>query len=321
MEKNKINGIKPFNDFFFKSCYYHQLLAGIASFGVDKDAVLLNSFTSIQPSFNTGKNGFFNEEKLEKLLGYKRIHCNVSRRKLIRCIDKGQPVIMGVDCYYLDSRPDTYLIQHMPHFVLVYGYDLTNKEANIVDHQYRNGYAYIEKTVSLDNILLANKMFRKGVLNRKLSCYILKKRKTIGSFDIWQYIDEKKINDNREGSLKNINELRRIINYDLDAVRENVEKITNYLNDLKTFYYTLSKVDYFVESQEKQKSIMALVSAYSNVLSLFWKVKAQNNYDYISRHSDNVLRKLTEIEELEKTVYDLLLEVRKKDESIYSDKS
>lgn len=311
MKKNKMIGVRPFNDFFFKSCYYHQLMAGIACFGVDRDAILLNAFTLIQNNFNAGKEGFLYEEKLEKLLGYKREHCNVNRAKLIRCIDKGYPVIMGVDCYYLESRPDTYQIQHVPHFILAYGYDVENKEANVVDHQYRNSYEYQEKIISLDNLLLANTMFRKGILNRKRSCYILKKKKNVGTFDIWKYIDEEKINDNRENSLKNLNELRRIVSYDLDAARENIEKITSYLNDLKTFYYTLAKTKFFLTNQQKQESIMSLVSGYSNILSLFWKVKAQNNYDYITKRLDSVLRKLEEIEELEKVVYDFLLEVRK----------
>ena len=286
-------------------------MAGIACFGVDRDAILLNAFTLIQNNFNAGKEGFLNEEKLEKLLGYKREHCNVNRAKLIRCIDKGYPVIMGVDCYCLESRPDTYQIQHAPHFILAYGYDLEKKEANVVDHRYRNSFEYQEKIISLDNLLLANTMFRKGILNRKRSCYILKKKKNVGMFNIWKYIDEEKINDNRENSLKNLNELRRIISYDLDAARESIEKITSYLNDLKTFYYTLAKTKFFLTNQQKQESIMSLVSGYSNILSLFWKVEAQNNYEYITKRLENVLRKLDEIEALEKIVYDFLLEVRK----------
>lgn len=311
MKKNKINGVRPFNDFFFKSCYYHQLIAGISCFGVDRDAILLNAFTSIQNNFNVGKEGFLNEEKLEKLLGYKREHCNVNRAKLIRCIDKGYPVIMGVDCYYLESRPDTYQKQHVPHFILAYGYDLENGEANVVDHQYRNSYEYQEKSISLENLILSNQIFTRGILNRKKSSYVLKRKKNIGTFDIWEYIDEEKINDNRENSLKNLNELRRIMTYDLNVAQENIEKITNYLGDLKTFYYTLAKTKFFLANQQKQESVMSLVSAYSNILSLFWKVKAQNKYEYITKHLENVLRKLDEIEVLEKIVYDFLLEVRK----------
>lgn len=312
MKKNKINGVRPFNDFFFKSCYYQQLMVGIACFGVDRESILLNAFTLIQSGFNLNKESFLNEEKLEKTIRYKRKHCNLDRAKLIHCIDKGYPVIMGVDCYYLESRPDTYQIQHVPHFILAYGYDLDKKEANVIDHRYQNSYDYQEKTISLGNLLLANRMFRKGILNRKRSCYILKRKRNIGSLNMWEYLDEEKINNNRWNSLKNLNELRRITRCDLDFARENVEKITGYFNDLKTFYCALAKTRFFLANKQKQESIMSLVSAYSNLLSLFWKVKYQNNYDYITKRLENVLRKLDEIEALEKIVYDFLLEVRKK---------
>lgn len=312
MEKNKINGVKPFNEFLFKSCYYHQLIAGISCFGVDRDAILLNAFILIQKNFNTVKEVFLNEKKLEKLLGYKRTHCNITKEKLIRCIDKGNPIIVGVDCYYLESRKDTYQNQHFPHFVLAYGYDLGKKEVNVVDHQYLNSYEYQEKIISLDNLLLANRMLIKGVLKRKRSCYILKKKKNACSYDIWKYINEEKISNNYKNSLENLNELRRIMSHDLEAARENVGNITSYLNDIKIFYYTLSKTKFFIDNQQKQEAIMSLISAYSNVLSLFWKVKAQNNYEYITKHLESAMRKLEEIEKYEKIVYDFLVEVSKK---------
>ena len=37
MKKNKIEGVRPFNDLYFRSCYYHQLLAGLNAFNIDKD--------------------------------------------------------------------------------------------------------------------------------------------------------------------------------------------------------------------------------------------------------------------------------------------
>ena len=47
MKKNRIDGVKPFNEFFFKSCYYHQLLAGLSCFGIGRDAILFNAFILI----------------------------------------------------------------------------------------------------------------------------------------------------------------------------------------------------------------------------------------------------------------------------------
>lgn len=312
MKKNKIGGVRPFNDFFFRSCYYHQLMAGLASFGIDDDAILLNTFRLIQNDFSVAKEGCLNEKKLEKELGYEKRHCNINEAKLIRCIDKGYPIIMGIDCYYLESRKDTYQIQHFSHFILVYGYDLDSREVNVIDHEYRNSYNYQEKIISLDNLLLANVMFQKGIFNRKHSCYVLKKKRNIGTFNIWKYIDEETINKNRENSSKNLNELRQIIACDLGSAQENVEKIAEYLNELKTFYYTLSKTKFFIVNQEKQDLIIALGNAYSNILSLFWKLKVQNDYNYITKHLESILRKLDEIERLEKAVYDILLEEQRK---------
>lgn len=311
MRKNKVEGVKPFNDLFFKSCYDHQLLAGIASFGIDKDALLLNTFTNIEEEFEVGEVELLNEKKLEKLLGYKKIHCNVNKRKLIKCIDKGQPIIMGIDAFYLEMRTDVYQIEHVAHFTLVYGYDLDKSETNVIDHRYLNSFDYKEEIVSLDNLLLSNKMFRKGTLNRRLSCYILKRKRNVEMVNPWYYIDEKLISNNQEKSLKNLKSLRNIASGDLAVAQNNVKKIIDYLKTLKTFYNILAKTQLFVDMHEHQEDAKSLVSAYSNILSLFWKIDAQKNYNLLEKYSTAILRKLDEIQSLEKRLYEFLLEARK----------
>ena len=311
MLKNKLNGVKPFNEFFFKSCYYHQLLAGISCFGIDKDDIILNAFTTIKRNFNAEKNGFLSDKKLGKLLGYKRKTCNINETKLIKYIDKGFPIIAGVDCYYLESRSDTYLSQHMQHFILVYGYDIGKGEVDIVDHQYQNSYIYNERKISMSNMLWANVMFRKGVFKRKKTCYILKRRKKKGFFDIWKYINDDIIISNRENSAWNINELKRMITSDSREIKEKINKIVNYLNNLKNFYFRLSHIKYLVNGREPHEKVMALINGYSNILSLFWKVRAYGNFDYFNQKKESILRKLNETEETEKAVYDIILEARR----------
>ena len=88
-------------------------------------------------------------------------------------------------------------------------------------------------------------------------------------------------------------------------------EITMYFSKLKTFYYTLSRTELFASNQAVQENCMILASAYSNILSLFWKVKAQNNYNYISKKLDSIIRKFDEIEKLEKIIYEFLLEKRR----------
>ena len=57
MMKNKIDGVKPFNEFLYKSCYYHQLMAALESFGIEAKEVLLNGFVLIKENFETNQTG------------------------------------------------------------------------------------------------------------------------------------------------------------------------------------------------------------------------------------------------------------------------
>ena len=59
MRKNEIVGVKPFNGFHYKSCYYHQLISGLACFGIAKENILLNSFGEIQAGFEYNGEEYF----------------------------------------------------------------------------------------------------------------------------------------------------------------------------------------------------------------------------------------------------------------------
>ena len=311
MKKNKINGVRPFNDFFFKSCYYHQLLAAVSSMGIDKDVVLLNAFSNIEEQFQVKKTGVFKEKKLEKLLGYKRKASNLNKRMLIRCIDKKSSIIVGVDCYFLESRIDSYYMEHTPHFILVYGYDLTSLKLNVIDHDYINSYSYMEKEISMDNLLYANKMYKAGLCKNKYTCYVISPKRSKNEFNIWKFIDKTKIESNRINSRKNLTELKKILTDGENVIKKNIERITFYLNDLKSFYFTFSRTKPFEINIDEQLNIMALTSAYSNILSLFWKLKIQGKYEYVTKKIKNIMSKIDEIEQREEKLYNYLMEVHK----------
>lgn len=310
MRKNKIEGVKPFNDFNYKSCYYHQLISGLACFGIDKETVLVNSFVFIGENFHTSNAGLFDDKTLAKHIGYRNIKCNTNRKKLIRCVDKGCPIIVGVDTYYLSSRPEYYHKTHTPHFILVYGYDLDSDELNIVDNSSANSFQYCEKVVSFENVIEANKMFNNGIHNRKFTCHILKRAKPTANFNIWEHINQNWATANKFNSRQNLNELTGLITSDVEGLEKKASKITQYLQALKTQYFILSKTKMFSENPEKSTAIAILISAYSNLLSLFWKMDAQQNFAYAQKKQDSIIRKIEEIKVYEAEVYDYLLEVR-----------
>lgn len=121
--KNKIEGVRPFNLFTLRSCYYYQTVAGLASFGIPYENILMGYLSFPQKNFQIEKKSFSDKE-MGKIWGYKSKACNLSLRGFLRNIDKHNPVIAGIDCFYVESRPEAYRKKHSPHWILVHGYDL-----------------------------------------------------------------------------------------------------------------------------------------------------------------------------------------------------
>ena len=68
MQKNKLEGMKPFNEFFFRSCYYHQLISALSCFGIEKDNILLNTFASVHENFTVEWKEVVEENQTRKIL-------------------------------------------------------------------------------------------------------------------------------------------------------------------------------------------------------------------------------------------------------------
>ena len=308
MRKTKIQGMKPFNEFYFRSCYYHQLLAALSCVGVDKDSILISSFIHICKNFVIDDKDFFEDKKLQRKLGFKLKKCNITERSLIKSIDKGRPIVVGVDSFYLGSRPGTYLKRHVPHFVTVYGYDLDNDLLNVVDHDYYKSMEYKEKMVSLSNILMANNQFKKGVLKRKTTCRKIIKIKAYDNFSIWKDLSANSLMESRDNSYFNLENLKMMFYSDLNSLEIKSERICSYLLNLKTMFYTISNTSKFLENQEKKQTVAELISDYSSLVSLFWKMRAQNNFKYAFKQLGKVIRKINEMVLLEEKIYGYLME-------------
>jgi hypothetical protein len=309
MIKNKIEGVKPFNKFWLKSCYYHQLIAGLSALGVDRELFLLNAMVFAEEGFSADEGGILGAREFERTAGYRCKSRNISKRALKRRIDKGMPVIVGVDCFYLESRPEMFGIRHELHFLLCYGYDLKTREANVVDHAYRGSYEFREKVISLDNLLYANGMYRKRHPEKWFSCRVLRKAKVQkGALGLWSQMDLNRLLSSRKSSEKNLGELKRMFLSDLKELQEKSEKITDYLQSMRTSLYCLSETRAFSQSKEKSALLDFLISGYSNLLSLLWKMWRQENFSFAVTRRDGILRKIDSVKETEEKVYDCLWE-------------
>ena len=43
-EFRKLENVEPFNGYLFRSCYYHQLIAAYAHFGIDKNFIMMKKY-------------------------------------------------------------------------------------------------------------------------------------------------------------------------------------------------------------------------------------------------------------------------------------
>lgn len=304
MRKKIIEGVKPFNDFFFRSCYYHQLISGLSCFGIEKDNILLNSYLLTKDNFETETKILFSEKELEKAMGYKTTRCNITQKSLIKNINENRPVIIGVDCYYLENRKDTFNISHSPHYILVYGYDLDSKELYVVEHNYLNSFVYTEQVISMDMLLHANKMFKLGELKKKKTSVVLEKIKETVSLDLYKFIDVKDVEENHTSAIMNLKDLREVLFQDISVIENNSEKIVKYLQNIKQFYYSVACTKKVTDVNDIKILMTKLISGYANILSVFWKMNAYHNYEFAKKNIERIIQKIDELTQTEIILYE-----------------
>lgn len=158
--EKKLRGIVPFNRYLFRTCFYHQILACYARWGVDPRWQLWNYLPVYRFEAATGRFCFDFWPVLDECEVTKRTGIRLRRRdkvndfiaEAIRCIDRGIPVIVAVDTYYLPYRQDCYQRSHIPHFILIYGYDLRDRTFTVSEHMYLNSNRYSEMKQSMRGI-------------------------------------------------------------------------------------------------------------------------------------------------------------------------
>ncbi|OME94452.1 non-ribosomal peptide synthetase [Paenibacillus sp. FSL K6-1122] len=155
------DGYHPFNDVFFKLCFYNSLFP-----------IVLQQKKSIHPFFihhvdeylwsdneQFLVNGFFSCRKDTDILddlgiGYEMVKISEDIiQDVSRAVLNARPVIVWVDVYYTSIRNDTYLKKHIPHTWLVYGVDPINQTFTVMEHKHHDNLSYEERTVSYQDLM------------------------------------------------------------------------------------------------------------------------------------------------------------------------
>lgn len=153
--------IEPFNDLYYRNCFYNSLFPVVHYFGKNIKPFLANDAGIY--IYNEDREGikfdvdylsFKGYEDLLKDMGIK-VDCAIETKDIIEsivgAISKGRPVILWIDSFYEPFRLDTYQKVHWPHTLLIHGYNREDKTFDIIEHSHRDGLTYKKRTINWED--------------------------------------------------------------------------------------------------------------------------------------------------------------------------
>lgn len=153
-----IDNIEPFNSLFYKNCFYNSLFPILKYYGIDILSILVNDVVVYKYKENDCIVSVVYEEVLNNssilsnvglhLIEIKKNNTKNIIENLKESLNNEKPIILGVDCYYLSIREDTYMKEHWPHTILIYGYDDNSNYFNIIEHSSRDSLTYAKRVLS-----------------------------------------------------------------------------------------------------------------------------------------------------------------------------
>ena len=313
----KIDTIKPFNEIWFKNCYYSAYFPIIIALGETIVPLLTNQIFE----FHIDDYGYISfdekiyekEDEIENKLGIKvikKIVVDDVIKRLKSSINKGNPVLLKVDCFYESTRLDTYKKIHAPHVITVYGYNDKSKEFCILDHDSINSIMYKEKTLPYSDIQKAYESFTDKYMEySEYSYYEYEKKENIDVHKIEElyknnYIKKDMLNEYKLRNLlycidkADLNIKKLVCEKDLNGLNNQLNKLNELINNKKAEYYILKCVGY---SQDKEIMYKKSIQTWSLIRAIIAKFVFSKNF---KETAINVLNnKLDELRDIESSYY------------------
>ncbi|PQP85029.1 hypothetical protein C0Q44_11180 [Paenibacillus sp. PCH8] len=162
-----IDGIEPFNDVFYKNCFYNSLFPILNLYGLGVMPVLINDrmqyvYDEHQGLLQAKYQAVLSDVQLMERMGLEhecRNYCEDVQKDIIEAIHSNRPVIIRVDCYYESLRKDMYSRVHWPHSLLIYGFDLQRQIFHVIEHDHRDNLTYQSMEMPFEDVVQAYEGF------------------------------------------------------------------------------------------------------------------------------------------------------------------
>ncbi len=174
----EISGIEPFNDIFFINCFYSALFSVVQYYGQSIMDYLLNNIATylykpdkellkFDVDFLTVGDLTDTLKKHEITIENKKPDSHVLQ-EILKDIDNQNIVILGVDCYYITIRKDTFNKNHWPHSILLYGYSMEKKAFLAIEQLRINTLTYKKTEIPFEDIRVAYEAYVENYNNSEL---------------------------------------------------------------------------------------------------------------------------------------------------------
>ncbi|WDV45041.1 beta-ketoacyl synthase N-terminal-like domain-containing protein [Clostridiaceae bacterium M8S5] len=293
--KRFIKNIEPYNDLFYKNCYYNSLFPVIKHFGGDVMRFMINDImtynlaqTENSINIDIKYNQIEEEETLYEDLAIECISMIYSEDivgELINQINKERPAIIWIDCFYESIREQMYNKQHWAHTLLVFGYNLKNKTFDIIEHMHKDSLGYQKKSISFKELEACYEgyinnfhkneqpslyMFDKGATCKNIDKYNVYVGNFLKSKDIWA----KGLND-----LGNFAKDFKIIMQDEKKLSENVQELVASMNNIINAKEVVKyKAERLLQSEELTRLTNDVVLMWSKIRKNIAKFMYTNKY-------------------------------------------
>jgi hypothetical protein len=158
----RISPIEPFNELYYKLCFYNSIFPVIHHFNRNILSILINDinfydFNEINGSKRLTMD-YHSYQPIEAVVQTLGINAVIKKESpdiindLIYGLNNEHPVIIWVDCYYASIRKDMYQKRHYAHTWLVYGYDKNKEIFDIIEHNHKDNLTYGKKEISFNEL-------------------------------------------------------------------------------------------------------------------------------------------------------------------------
>ena len=161
IRQKMLDGIEPYNEVFYKNCFYNALFPVIRYLGREPLAFMVedvfkydlskDSKMKLDVDFIPGRDILETFSDLEIEVNVKEQSSNIINDTIDALLNH-RPVIIPVDCYYEPIREDTYQKIHWAHSLLFYGFDLDKQTFNIIEHSDINSLDYQKKEIHFSDV-------------------------------------------------------------------------------------------------------------------------------------------------------------------------